>query len=86
MTAPTTQVRDIPVGPGLCQVSERGIPCLEPGASAWDAGCAHEHVTTGISICAGHEWRMTGRPWNCVTCRDGERPHECPVTPVRRPA
>lgn len=80
----TVNVADAPVRPGLCQVAEKRVPCLEPGVSTWDAACVHEHVTTEISVCAGHEWRMTGRPWNCMVCANSDQPHDCPVKVTRR--
>ena len=68
---------------GRCQIVEAGIWCLDPGVSTWTAGCAHEHVVAGISVCADHEWRMTGRPWNCLECAQGDGAHECLVLVTR---
>jgi hypothetical protein len=69
----------------LCQIHEAGVPCFEWAASTWNAGCVHEHLTV-VGVCADHEWRMTGRPWNCTVCKEGDEPHVCAVLIVKAPS
>ena len=69
------ELRRHPPKPGGCFVLIGGVPCDEPAESTWEGGCVHEHVTTGVGICAGHR-ELAGRPVTCVPCEPG---HKCTV-------
>lgn len=59
----------------MCQITIKHVPCLEPAESFWEGGCAHEHVTTDVGICAEHRY-IPERKQLCVPCRPD---HECEV-------
>jgi hypothetical protein len=44
-----------------------------PAESTWEGGCVHEHVATGIEVCAGHR-EFAAVPFDCVAC---EPDHQC---------
>jgi hypothetical protein len=60
-------------GPGGCHVLINRVACSSPAESTWGGGCVHEHVTTGIRICAEHR-KLAERPFECVRC---EPDHKC---------
>lgn len=55
-------------------------PCGRPAAILLRTACVHEHVDER-GMCAEHEAIMrASRALACKPCRDGPRPHECPLT------
>jgi hypothetical protein len=69
-----------------CHFTVNSIPCNQPPASHWDAGCVHEHITPDIGLCAAHEGQIK-TPWYCLDCdRDQREPHKCVTAFTRRTA
>ena len=56
-----------------CWARIGGTDCSQPAESFWEGGCVHEHVETGIPICAGHR-RIVENPLTCLVCD-----HDCVV-------
>jgi hypothetical protein len=59
---------------GTCQITTSSTPCENPGDTQWEGGCIHEHINTGLDVCAEHRPIAAGG-WSCVPCKD----HECTV-------
>jgi hypothetical protein len=69
------EIRERAGAPGKCQVTINGTLCPESAEATWETGCIHEHITTGIRLCAGHR-KLTERPFKCLPC---EPDHACLV-------
>jgi hypothetical protein len=69
------EVAGLSHGPGGCHIFINRVACSNTAVSTWEGGCVHEHVTTGIRVCAGHR-ELAERPFTCVSC---EPDHKCTV-------
>lgn len=55
-----------------CRIGN-GDDCGAPAESHWEGGCVHEHVMTGIPVCAEHRY-IVEKPLRCLVCG-----HDCEV-------
>ena len=66
----------------VCPVRVDGTYCGAPAAFRVIAMCIHEHQLGGpcCATCVHDARRLfLGEQQACLTCRDGEHPHVCPV-------